>query len=84
MLNNIKILLGITDNSKDALILLLISQCKEEILNFTHNDDCLPFLENTLIDMVIYKYNRLGSEGLQTESYSGVNYNYETDYPLAV
>ena len=31
--------------------------------------------------MVVYNYNRIGTEGLNSESYSGTSYNYTTDYP---
>ena len=31
--------------------------------------------------MVVFLYNRLGTEGLNSESYSGVSYNYSSDYP---
>ena len=31
--------------------------------------------------MVAYNYNRLGTEGLDSEGYSGVSFNYSADYP---
>jgi hypothetical protein len=34
--------------------------------------------------MVIEKYNRLGNEGVQSISYSGINETYESDYSEAV
>ena len=80
MLNDIKLLLGLTDSSKDAILTLLIKQATQEAKNITHND-VVDDLENAIIDMVIYNYNRLGTEGLDSESYSGVSFNYTADYP---
>lgn len=80
MLENIKLLLGISSTEKDALLLLLIQQAEDEAKDFTHREDVCE-LQSTIEKMVVYNYNRLGTEGLNSESYSGVSYNYTTDYP---
>ena len=80
MLENIKLLLGISSTEKDALLLLLIQQAEDEAKDFTHREDVCE-LQSTIENMVAYNYNRLGTEGLNSESYSGVSYNYTTDYP---
>ena len=80
MLENIKLLLGISSTEKDALLLLLIQQAEDEAKDFTHREDICE-LQSTIEKMVVYNYNRLGTEGLNSESYSGVSYNYTTDYP---
>lgn len=80
MLEKIKIIIGITDDSKDNLLALLIEQATSEAINITHNDKTDNF-ENIIIQMVIWNYNRLGTEGLNSESYSGVTFNYSSDYP---
>lgn len=83
MLNKIKTLLGLTDSSKDAILTLLINSACEEARHITHNDN-INMLEMTIIDMVIYKYNRLGTEGVNKEGYSGVNFEYSSDYPESI
>lgn len=83
MLNNIKLLLGLTDNTKDELIELLIMQATDEAKDFTHRED-VSILSSTIAQMVIWKYNRMGTEGLNSESYSGVSYNYAQDYPDSI
>ena len=80
MLENIKLLLGISSTEKDALLLLLIQQAEDEAKDFTHREDVCE-LQSTIEKMVVYNYNRLGTEGLNSESYSGVSYNYTTDQP---
>lgn len=38
-------------------------------------------LEAVAVQMCVIKLNRLGSEGLSAESYSGINQNYIDGYP---
>ena len=81
MLERIKLLLNITDDSKDALLNELIERAEEFILNYTNNEGCLESLGGTESQMVVYDYNRLGTEGLTSENYSGVSFGYTADYP---
>ena len=83
MLNNIKLLLGITDSSKDELINLLINNAIEEIQLYTKNENICG-CESLIQDITIYNFNRLGSEGLDSESYSGVRFDYSSDYPESI
>ena len=83
MLTELKILLGINDTSKDSLLELLLSQCTADFENFTHtiaNTD-LSHCKHTILQMAVYRFNLLGSEGLTSEEYSGVQYNYTNNYP---
>ena len=80
MLEKVKLLLGIADNTKDDLLTLLIEQAVEEAIVYTHNE-CVDELNTSIIQMVVYKYNRIGTEGLDSEGYSGVNFQYTSDYP---
>ena len=75
MLERIKLLLNITDDSKDALLEELIGNATE----FAH-DDALDNLTGTIIAMVIYDYNRMGTEGLTSENYSGMSFGYTAGY----
>lgn len=83
MLENIKLLLGITGNDKDELLQLLISQATTEAKELTNNPNT-SVLQPVITKMVIYNYNRLGTEGLDSESYSGTSYSYSSDYPEAI
>ena len=80
MLENIKLLLGISSTEKDNLLTLLIQQAEDEAKDFTHREDICE-LQSTIERMVVYNYNRIGTEGLNSESYSGTSYNYTSDYP---
>ena len=80
MLEKVKLLLGIADNTKDDLLTLLIEQAIEEAIVYTHNE-CVDELNTSIIQMVVYKYNRIGTEVVDSEGYSGVSFQYTSDYP---
>lgn len=83
MLEKLKILLGITDDSKDQLLELIIDKAKTSIINYTHNQACItkPEVEPIILDLAVINYNRIGTEGLDSESFSGVSYHYSADIP---
>lgn len=84
MLERIKLKLGLQNTTdKDELLMLLIEDCISEAQNYTHNDDVAGY-ENVICNMVIYSYNRLGSEGVNAETYSGVRFEYSADYPESI
>lgn len=80
MLNEIKLLLGLTENDKDELLELLIDAAIEDAIAITGNEDIVDDLPHTIAKMVVFNYNRLGTEGLTSESYSGVKYDYAAKY----
>ena len=83
MLENIKTLLGIADDSKDELLMVLIESCINEAKNYTHNDSIIGY-ENVIDDMVIFRFSLLGTEGLDAETYSNVKFEYSADYPESI
>lgn len=82
MLEKIKMLLGIAeeDESKDDLINLFISLCKNEAVDFCNLPEYDSKLDSAVISMVIERYNARGTEGLTSVSGSGVNEHYKDGY----
>lgn len=80
MIETIKLLLGLTDTSKDDLLEVLLEGAVEDAIALTGNEDIKDDLPNTIAKMVVFNYNRLGTEGLSSESYSGVKYDYAASY----
>lgn len=82
MLANLKLLLGIalTDTTKDTLLTLILAQCQSYALDYTHITTATT-LEPVILQMAVYRYNRIGTEGLTSENYNGSSYSYENDYP---
>ena len=80
LLERIKILLGISGNDEDALLEILISQAEDDAKAITKRDRLFG-LDSVIERMVVYLYNRRGSEGLSKESYTGASYEYTEGYP---
>lgn len=80
MIDKIKLLLGIKDNSKDELINELINICATPILNYIGEDDIPLRLNSCLIEFVIVRYNRLNSEGYASESIDGASISFNDNY----
>lgn len=81
-LTKIKILLGIdiNDTSKDNLLMLYLDAAESEFIQYCHIDEVPAAASNIITDMAVIKYNLNGSEGLGSQSYSGLNETYD-NYP---
>lgn len=84
MLEQIKLLLGISDNSEDILINLLIEICEEEAFAYCNLPEYDERLDKIVLQMVIQSYNRLGTEGVASHSFSGVSESYIEGYSLNI
>ena len=83
-LEKLKIRLGISDNSEDALLNMLLEDAEGEILDFC-NRDILPDKAQVLQrELAIIYYNRMGSEGESSRSEGGVSVSYSTDIPESI
>ena len=75
LLNRIKTLLGIPDN--DELIYEITELTKSKILNYINEVELPLELEFILVELTIQRYNRIGSEGIASESVDGKSVSYE-------
>ena len=78
LLNRVKILLGISEN--DELVHEIIELTKDKILNYINKTELPKELEFVLIELSIQRYNRIGSEGIASESVDGKSVSYEDDF----
>lgn len=79
MLENIKILMNLKGEYKDALINLYIDQCKQEIQVYTKRD-FMPSMELVCAQMVLEKYNKRFNEGVTSTSQSGLSISFKDGY----
>ena len=75
LLNRIKTLLGIPDN--DELIYEITELTKSKILNYINEVELPLELEFVLVELTVQRYNRIGSEGIASESVDGKSVSYE-------
>lgn len=79
-LEQIKLLSGKTDEN---IISLLVEKSKKEIESYLQQE-YLPVFENVMVDMAVVKLNRIGTEGLASQGYSGVSESYIDQYPYYI
>ena len=78
LVNRIKVLLGVTEN--DELINEIIELTKDKILNYINETELPNELEFVLVELAIQRYNRIGSEGITSESVDGRIISYDDDF----
>lgn len=84
MIEEIKILLGDSANNfTDAQIGLALKRALAEVEAYCNRVPDYE-LEGVAIDIAVIKLNRMGSEGLASQSYSGVSEAYIDGYPAHI
>ena len=77
-----KIKLCLTNNTyTDDLINLFIDDTTKEVKIYCNREDIDVELESVIRRIVIIKLNRMNSEGLSSQSYSGVSESFIDGYP---
>lgn len=84
MVEEVKVLLGDTaQNFTDGQIELALKMAVAEIEDYC-NRDLDTTLELMAERIAVIKLNRIGSEGLGSQSYSGVSESYTDGYPADI
>lgn len=78
MLEKIQLLLN--QYAQDELLSLLIDMCKDDAVCFCNLEEYTEDLDNTVIKMVIERYNKIGFEGLSAQGDSGVSNSFVDGY----
>lgn len=79
MLEKVKLFLGITTNEKDQLLNEIISSVEERIKIKIGKDEIPKNLDFIIYEIAIVRYNRIGSEGMQSEIVDGHRMNFVED-----
>ena len=80
LLNRVKVLLGISSNDNTELLNEIIELTKSKILNYIDKTELPEELEFVLVELSIQRYNKIGSEGIASESVDGKSVSYEADF----
>lgn len=78
-ISKIKRRLGISDETQDELLKDLIDDAQSHFMAITGAEEVLPKYNFIVNDVVVLRYNRRGSEGMESESVDGYSVKYETD-----
>jgi hypothetical protein len=79
MLNNLKLLLGITDNDRDATLKLIISTATARLKLLLGGIDPPESMEHIILEVSIIRFNRIGSEGMASHSVEGESITFSDD-----
>lgn len=74
MLNRLKALIDISDNTKDALLTILLEMAQADFAALTGSEEVPEIL---IVQMAVIKYNLLGSEGLTSQSINNINESFD-------
>ena len=78
IVSRMKVLLGITDNTdNEELLCEIVEITKSKILNYINRTKIPKELEFVLVELSIQRFNRIGSEGIASESIDGKSVSYE-------
>ena len=78
LLNRIKTLLNIEGN--ENLIYEIVNITESKILNYINATEMPKELEFVLIELSVQRFNRIGSEGIASESIDGKSVSYDDDF----
>ena len=78
LLNRIKTLLNVEGN--ENLIYEIVNITESKILNYINASEMPKELEFVLIELVIQRFNRIGSEGVSSEVVDGKSIHYDDDF----
>jgi len=79
MLDNLKLLLNITGTDKDDILNLLIDLATSDFEDLTHAVTLGN--EDIVLRMAQVRYQKLGREDIESESFSGASTSYSSSYP---
>lgn len=78
MLNKLLLMLNLSDETANtALLTALLEASTNKVLIHTNSTTLPPSLEWIVIELAIKRFNRLGSEGVASESVEGISKTYE-------
>jgi hypothetical protein len=78
LLNRIKTLLNVEGN--EELITEIVNITEAKILNYINATEMPYELEFVLIELSVQRFNRIGSEGIASESIDGKSVSYDDDF----
>lgn len=78
-LDNIKILLGLEDDSQDIILAILLTNAVSTINVYLGVNELPQELSFVAEQLAVIKFNKLGSEGIQTEKIDVLSTTYQAD-----
>lgn len=71
MLDDLKLMLGIDGNDRDALLNLIISSVTARLKNLLGGIEPPEDMQHIILEVSIIRFNRIGSEGMDSHTVEG-------------
>lgn len=81
MLNNLKLLVGIeaADTDRDNLLNLLLANATARLKRLLDGTEPPEDMQDIIIEVAVKRFNRIGSEGLESHSVEGESLTFKDD-----
>ena len=79
LLDRIKLMLGINDNDRDALLTEIVRLSAMPLLLYIKQDNIPGELEWIVVELSVARFNKIGAEGLSQEQSDNIRNTYETN-----
>ncbi len=83
IIESARILLNLGEDKLPTLAVLQ-NICEAHFKQYCHREDIPVGTETLILNMVLVQYIRLGANGLNSQSYSGVSENFIDGYPQEI
>ena len=80
-LENVKTLLGISDNTQDNLLNLYLTRATSFVKNYCNIDEIPSELDEVIEDIAVYRYRMNGVENVKSESKGSLSETYHDSMP---
>lgn len=83
IIDKVKTLIGISDNKQDPQLEVIIENINGHLLYLLEKEEVPQKLQHIVVEIAVRRYNRLGSEGMQSDSVEGHSvtfYDLEKDF----
>ena len=76
-MQQVKVLLGIKDELQDAILEVIEQLTMQHFLSYVGDETVPPKLDWLIIEVMVKRYNRLGSEGMTNQSAEGISMTFD-------
>ena len=80
-LEMLKIRLGVSDNTRDGLLSLLLSEAQDTILDIIGREELPARFMSVQVELAVIAYNKQGAEGESSRSEGGISRSFVDGLP---
>lgn len=80
-LEMLKIRLGVSDNTRDGLLSLLLSEAQDTILDIIGREELPSRLISVQVELAVIAYNKQGADGESSRSEGGISRSFVDGLP---